>query len=415
MYRIVLSAALAGVAALALYSQGMLSGPTPGDSHASPAKPELPAAARKGSREEAAPAVTVVRAGNTRVRDLVLVTGTLVPRLEVLVAPEVEGLRVVELLVEEGARVAKGQVLARLEKETLRASLAQNDAMRAKAAAAITQAQSNIVAAEARRVEASNAYERARPLSKSGVVSDSTLDQREAASRTADAQLKVANDGLKVAEAELAQVEAQRRDIVWKLSRTDVQAPVAGIVSRRNGRIGAVASGAAVAQPLFNIIANEEIELEAEIPEIDLTRLKAGQKAALTVASSAEVTGEVRLVMPEVDRATRLGRVRVSIAEAAGLRIGSFARGSVIVRDSEALALPAGAVLFGPEGAYIQLVAGTRISTRKVTTGLQTATVVEILAGLQAGDVVVAKAGTFLREGDLITPVEFKNGSPKVN
>ena len=419
MMRIALGAAVVGAAVWGLYSQGLLTRTAPpasetASSSTAPARTEVAASLKKAVRDDTAPAVSVVRASVTRIRDIALVTGTLVPRLEVLVAPEVEGLRITELLVEEGDRVTKGQTLARLEQETLRATLAQNDAQRAKANAAITQAQSNIVAAEAKRVEASNAYERARPLSKSGVLADSTLDQREAAARTAEAQLKVANDGLKVAEAELAQVDAMRRDILWKLSRTEIQAPVAGIISRRNGRIGAVASGSAVAQPMFNLISNNDIELEAEVPETDMLRLKAGQKASISVAGSSEVPGTVRLVMPEVDKATRLGRVRISVTDGPQLRIGSFARGTVLVRDSEALTLPASAVLFGVDGAYVQLVAGTRISTRKVTPGLQTSSAVEIIAGLQPGDLVVSKAGTFLRDGDIIAPVEPRNGLAKV-
>ncbi len=397
-----------------LYAQGLPPFDKSPEGHAS-TREAAKTVVKKGAREEAAPAVSVVRAGLARIRDTVLVTGTLVPRLEVLVAPEVEGLRVTELLVEEGDRVEKGQLLARLEKETLNSSLAQNDAMRAKATAAITQAQSNIVAAEARRVESGNALDRARPLSKSGVLSDSTLDQREAASRTAVAQLRVTEDGLKVSEAELAQVEAQRRDILWKLSRTEVQATVAGTISRRNARIGGVASGAAVAQPMFNIIANGEIELEADVPEQDLARLKADQKATISIVGTGEVAARVRLVMPEIDKATRQGRVRIAIADGSRVRIGSFGRGDVLVRDAETLALPASAVLFGAEGAYVQLVSSGRIVTRKVETGLQSATLVEIVSGVAPGDVVVSKAGTFLREGDLITPVESRSNSAKVN
>lgn len=409
-----LSAIIVAAAGAGLYWQGLPPFAKSPEGHASTREAQLPAAT-KGAREEAAPAVTVVRARTARIRDTILVTGTLVPRLEVLVAPEVEGLRVVELLVEEGDRVEKGQLLARLEKETLNASLAQNDAMRSKAAAAITQAQSNIVAAEARRMEAGNALDRAKPLSKSGVLSDSTLDQREAAARTAVAQLKVAEDGLKVAEAELAQVDAQRRDILWKLSRTDVQATIGGIVSRRNARIGGMASGSAVAQPMFNLISNGEIELEADVPEQDLARLKENQKAVISIAGAGEIAASVRLVMPEVDKATRQGRVRIAIAKGSPVRIGSFGRGDVLVRDAETLALPVSAVLFGAEGAYVQLVSAGRIVTRKVETGLQSAALVEIVSGVAPGELAVAKAGTFLRHGDLVTPIEARSNSAKAD
>jgi RND family efflux transporter MFP subunit len=406
-------AALALVAA-GLYWQGLPPFAQSPSGHAAPREPSQKTRA-PAARDEAAPSVTVVRAAAAPLKETLLVTGTLVPRLEVLVAPEVEGLRVTELLVEEGTRVAKGQVLARLEKETLLALLAQNDAALAKTRAAITQAQSNIAAAEARKVETSNALDRARPLSKTGVLSDSTLDQREAAARTAIAQLRVAEDGLKVAEAERAQVEAQRRDIEWKLSRTEVRAPVAGVVSRRNARIGAMASGTAAAQPMFNLIASGEIELEAEVPETDLNRLKAGQQASVSTAGSPEAKGTVRLVMPEVDKATRQGRVRIAIADGTNLHIGSFARGTVLVRSANVLVLPSSAVLFGLEGAYVQVVKDDRVISRKVVPGVLSGDQLEIVSGLAPGEAVVAKAGTFLRSGDRIVPVEPRSGTVKVN
>jgi HlyD family secretion protein len=364
---------------------------------------------------ENAPAVTVARAARVPLKETVLVTGTLVPRLEVLVAPEVEGLRVVELLVEEGDRVTKGQVLARLERETLAAQLAQSEAALAKAGASIAQAKSNIVAAEARRVEATNAFDRAKPLGKSGTISESTLDQREAAARTAAAQLKVAEDGLRLAEAERLQVEAQKRDIAWKLSKTDVRAPVDGIVSRRSTRLGGLASGASVAQPMFHMILEGRIELEADVPETDLVRLKPGLTAVILPASHKELAGGVRMVSPEVDKATRLGKLRISLPDDPSLRIGSFARGNVVVRSGAGIAVPASALLFGADGAYVQVVAANRVESRKITVGMQAGDYVEIAAGLAEGEVVVARSGTFLRAGDLVRPIETANGNGNGN
>lgn len=413
MNKLVAGAALAAAVTAGLYLQGL---PPFSKSQSGIAAPreQTPSKAKGVTREEPAPAVTVVRAATAPLKETVLVTGSLVPRLEVLVAPEVEGLRVVELLADEGDRVKKGQILAMLEQESLKAQLAQNDASRAKAEAGITQAGSNIVAAEARRVETSNAFDRAKPLSKTGVLSDSTLDQREAAARTAAAQLKVAQDSLKVAEAERALVDAQRRDLAWKLSRTEVRAPVDGLISRRTAKIGGLASGASVAQPMFNIIASGEIELEADVPETDISRLAAGQVATVSVAGAGELTGKVRLVVPEIDKSTRQGRVRITLGDTPKVRIGNFARGTVLVRGGQAVVLPASAVLFGAEGAYVQLVVDNRVVSRKVVAGMHTAEVVEITSGLAPGEMVVAKSGTFLRAGDLVSPVEIKNGA-KVN
>lgn len=410
---IVGAAAMAALGA-GLYSLGLLPYPKsePGHAASRETSPVNPTAQR---RDEPAPAVTVARVAKIAIAETVLVAGTLVPRLEVLVAPEVEGLRVMELLAEEGDRVTKGQVLARLEQATLKSLLAQNDAALTKSAAAIDQARSNIVAAEARKVETSNAFDRARPLQKSGAVSESTLDTREAAARTAIAQLQVTVDGLKLAEAERALIEAQRSDIVWKLSRTDVRSPTDGVLSRRSARIGGLASGISAAQPMFHVIAQGEIELEAEVPEADLGRLKAGQQVTVNVAGAGQVKGSVRLVMPEIDKASRQGKARIGLGDNAQLRIGSFGRGTILVRSGEVTAAPAGAVLYGNDGAYVQVVVGNRIASRKVTAGLQVGDVVEIKSGLAVGEIVVAKAGTFLRSGDLVNPIEGQNVPVKAN
>ncbi len=349
------------------------------------------------------PAVTVVRVTSAEFVETVLVTGSLVAREEILVGPEIEGFRVVEVLADEGDRVKKGQVLARLVTDTLDAQLAQNAASLAKTEAAIAQAKSAINSATARLAEASNAYDRAKPLTKSGYLSESGMDQRESARLTAEAALASARDGLKLAEAEKAQVEAQRREIAWRRARTDIRAPADGLVSRRLARIGGYASG--LGEPLFRIIANGEIELDAEIPETRLGRVKTGQKARIEVAGGGSVEGRVRLVSPEVDKATRLGRVRVLIGDKPGLRIGSFARGEVRTDASRGLAVPSTAVLYSDGATYVQVVTDGRVAVRKVKAGLNDGERIEIVEGLKDGDVVVARSGTFLRDGDAVTPL----------
>lgn len=375
----------------ALYASGHL---TPGNPSPQP---------KSVLTKDASPAVSVRRVEHAKLVETVLVTGTLVPRTEILVAPEVEGLRVLELSAEEGDRVAQGDVLARLESETLKAQLAQNDAAIARANATIARARSEIASAEAREDEASSALDRARPLQKSGYLADSVFDQRQSAAKTAAAQLVAARDGLTLAEAERAQIEAQRREIAWRLGKTEIKAPAGGIISRRNARIGALASGAT--DPMFRIIANAEIELDAEVPEADLARLRLDQKAQITIAGVGQVAGKIRLISPEVDRATRLGRVRIFLGDDPKLHIGSFGRGTVVTANSQGLVVPAAAVLFTAEGPQVQIVEDGRVIARSVSTGLKSGGLVEITSGLTEGDTVVAKAGTFLRDGDSVRPV----------
>ncbi len=363
--------------------------------------PNQPGAAR--TEEQLAAPVTVVRVAPADFTETVLATGSLVAREEILVGPEVEGLRVTEVLADEGQRVKKGDVLAKLVADTLEAQVAQNDAGLARATAAMAQAKSSIVQAEARLIESKNAFERAKPLKQAGHMADAAYDQREQAARTAEAQLVAAQDGLKVAEADKAQIEAQRRELMWRRGRTEVVAPADGIISRRIARVGGFAAG--LSEPMFRIVANSEVELDAEVIETRLANVREGQAARVEITGLGNIPGKVRLVSPEVDKATRLGRVRIYLGDNPGLRVGAFARGTIETAKGQGLAVPSSAILYTVDGAVVQIVREGRVETRRIKTGLAAASLVEIKEGLSEGDLVVARSGTFLRDGDAVRPI----------
>lgn len=350
-----------------------------------------------------AAAVTVVRAEQRDFVKTLLVTGTLVPREEVLVGPQIEGLRVVAVLAEEGDKVKQGQVLARLVNDTIDAQLAQNTAALAKASAAIQQAKSNIVSAEAKLVEVKNAYERGKPLRQQGYISESVQDTREAAAKSAQAALASSKDGLALAEAEKAQIEAQRKDLVWRMGRTEITAPTDGIVSRRVAKIGGFAAGNG--DPMFRIIAKGEIELDAEVPETQIAQLRTNQIATIEIPGVEGIAGKVRLVSPEIDRASRLGRIRIAVESNPALRIGSFAHAVVTTDTSRGIAVPSSALQHGEKVSTIQLVKQDRVVVKPVKVGISAGAWTEIRDGVAENDIVVARSGTFLREGDAVRPV----------
>ncbi len=349
------------------------------------------------------PAVSVVKAAQADFTEMVTVSGSLIPRDEILVAPEVEGFRVLELRVDEGDRVKKGDVLAVLVQESLDAQVAQKEALLARWEAAITQSESQISDMTAKLAEAQANFERAKPLKNSGYLSGTTYDQREAAAKSAAAQLASARGGLQLAKAEKAQVEAQRRELEWKRTNTQVTAPADGLISRRTARIGGMASGAG--QPMFHIVARSEVELDAEVIETDLGKVTAGQKARVNIAGVGDVDGSVRLVSPEVDKLTRLGRVRIFLGDDPRLRIGTYARGVIGTTKSHGLGVPSAAVVFDKAGTFVQVVREGRVARRDVETGLVAGGLVEIREGLSEGDIVVSRAGTFLRDGDAVRAV----------
>ena len=348
------------------------------------------------------PAVTVVPATRGAIQETAVLTGTLVPREEVLVSPQVEGLAITEILAEEGDLVAAGQVLARLSRDVLDATAAQNAAQVARADAAIAQARSAVMEAQANRTQVDLALARTRDLLSGGNASREVFEQRQAAASMAGARAEASTGALRAAEADRALADAQRRELLVRLARTDLRAPVAGRISRRIARQGAVVAGAG--DPLFRIVRDDAVELEADVPELLLAKLRQGQPARIEAAGGPR-TGTVRLVSPEVSRTTRLGRVRVAIEGQGGLVIGSFARAAVEVARHEGVLAPLSAVLFQSGGAVVQVVRDGVVETRRVQVGLRSGTQAEITEGLAAGDSVVAVSGTFIRGGDRVTPV----------
>lgn len=353
--------------------------------------------------DKGGPTVSVVPVARIPFVETILVTGSLIAEHEVLVSPQIEGFRISEILVEEGDHVAKDQVLARLSDDTLKAQLAQLEANLTKADASIAQARSRITEAEANKKQAEAAFARAEELIRSGTTSRATYDEREAAARTSAAAVTLAQDGLLVTQADKTQIEAQIRESKLRLGYTDIKAPEAGIVSRRTAKVGALAS--AVADPLFRIIAGGNIELDAEVPEIYLPRLSVGLPARIEAAGLKPRTGKVRLISPEVDKATRLGRVRLFIGQDDALRIGSFARAAIDTSKKDALGIAATAVLNRDSGPTVQVVKNGVVETRKVVTGMRSGGKVEIVDGLSDGELVVLRSGTLLRDGDAVRAV----------
>jgi multidrug efflux pump subunit AcrA (membrane-fusion protein) len=264
--------------------------------------------AQGGGPTPAGMTVTVTKTTRGCFADIIQASGFLVPREEILVRPDVEGMQVTQIIVEDGDRVTSGQVLARL----------------------------------------------ARP-------------------------------------------EGQGQ------GTGTVRSPAAGIVNFRFVRIGMMAS--ARADPLFRIVANGDIELLGDVPATRIAKLASGQVARIEIPGVGEVSGRVRFVSPQINSNTQLGRVQVSIDNDDKLRVGAYARAIIEVGRSCGATIPLSAVLYGPEGAVVQVVREDRIETRRVRVGLLSGGKAEIREGLGEGDLVVARAGTFLREGDRVRPM----------
>ncbi len=350
------------------------------------------------------PAISVSPVEPRLLRDRVLTSGLVGPVERVQVAPLIEGQPIETLEADVGDVVSAGQVLARLSPTTLELQKSQFTAALASAKATIAQAEAQLLEARSSADEAQRVNERTAALKQQGTASQAAADQASAAAVSATARVTVAVQSLEAARAQLTLAQAQLANIDLQLSRTEVRAPVSGEIAERNALVGSIATAAG--QPMFAIIRDGALELNADVAEIDLIRLAPGQKVRmLAVGSPDPMDGTVRLVEPTIDVTTRLGRARISIADSSKIRAGMFMDAEILVVERETLAVPVTAVGATADGATIMKVTDGVVARVPVRTGIRDNGWVEIVEGLAAGDLVVTKAGAFVRDGDRINPV----------
>jgi HlyD family secretion protein len=182
-----------------------------------------------------------------------------------------------------------------------------------------------------------------------------------------------------------------------------VQAPVAGLISQSSAQIGAMAG--AKGEALFSIVARSEYDLVGMVPVKDIAKLQVGQSARIKIIGAGEVDARVRRIAPTIEPNSQLGQVFIGISPARRFLINSSGRALIKTGQSCGIAVPLTAILYGSAGTVVQVIRRARVETRRVETGLMAAGQVEIKEGLVEGDIVVARAGALLREGDPVRPV----------
>lgn len=354
------------------------------------------------------PAIRVTEVTERTLTDRVIVTGTIQSVEDVYVQPQVDGLRIETLNADVGDVVKAGDVLATLSEDSLLLQKSQLEANRARTLATGAQLQAQLVEAKANAAEAARQANRAETLVKSRAVSVSQVEQLRASSDAANARVNSAEQAILGNVADVKVVDTQIDDINLKLARTDVKTPVGGVVSVRNAKIGAIAAGAG--NPLFSIIRDNAIELNADVAEGDLLKLIPGQAVHVAVAgTSTKVEGKIRSIDPIIDETTRLGKVRISIDEPEKARVGMFASAEIVVSERKVLTLPMTAVTMEKDGMVARQVVDGVVKMVPITVGVQDGDFIEISQGLKLKDIVVEKAGAYVRNGDRVSPVFSQN------
>lgn len=358
--------------------------------------------------------VTVVIARESAVAESIPVVGSLAAREEVLVRSVIQDGVVQHILVEAGDIVAKGQPLAILDTAAALLELDKNGVGMLRARAAIEVETSKLDVAKVREREALKVLERSRSLQPKGAVSQQLLEEHENAYARAVAESSLALQSLALAQADAGLIARERAEIELKIERSTIRAPEAGLVLRRAVRIGAMTSSSG--DPLFVLAKDSAIEFVAQVTETSFVRLEPGMRAEILLAGHQNAAdGVVRLAAAEMDPVTRSGEVRVELADTIGLKPGAFARGNIGLSPRRNIVLPGSAVKTAGGASSVFVVENGVVDRRQITVGARQDGLVEIIEGLDDGEMVVLKSAGFLKMKETVRPVIASGVNPAAN
>lgn len=323
--------------------------------------------------QKAALTVTVVSPEQQNWKQVFTANGNIAAWQEVVISSELSGQRLTRVNVNVGDEVKRGQILAEINSETIRADLAAAKASYAEAQAVLADAITN--------------NKRIQQLKNTGAISAQELTQYQTSQATAQARLDAAK----------AQIESNQ----LRLAQTQVVSPDNGVISARTATVGSLAQ---TGQELFRLIRDHRLEWRAEVTTTDLYKLQQGMTAHVISPdpSQPKVTGQVRMIAPVIDPQTRYGLVYVDLPTTQAIRMGMFVKGEFDLGEKTAITIPQTALLLRDGFSYVFVLdQNNRVTQKKVTTGRRQNDRVEIL-DLPLNVKVVSSGTGFLTDGDLV-------------
>lgn len=333
----------------------------------------------KQTEANQARAVSVIVLQARPITGALAASGDLTAREEAAVLPEVNGYRVARVLADVGDYVRAGQTLVQLDPTLISSQVAQAEALAAQA--------------EANALQAEDQANRVRDLDGQGILSQEQIEQRRLQARAARAQAR--------AQA------ANFRDLRTRSGKLAVTAPVSGLILEKNVRPGDLSAAGGGANPWFRLARDGQVELSAELSEDDLTRIRVGQSAAVTLSSGTTVQGQVRRISPQINPQSRLGRVLILLPVRSDIRVGGFARAVFADASGVVLAVPETAIRYDADGPSLMVVGSSnRVRRVLIQAGQRGSGLVQIVKGPPAGSRVIANAAALLLDNDLVRPIE---------
>ncbi|MBN1504052.1 MAG: efflux RND transporter periplasmic adaptor subunit [Candidatus Eisenbacteria bacterium] len=327
--------------------------------------------------------------------------GYVTPRRKATVAAKITG-KITQVLIDEGAQVEAGQVLARLEDVEAMAAYRASEAQRAVAAATVDDV--DVRLANARRT-----LERARELHTRELVSKEALENAETSAASYEAQATLARKSLRAAEQAVAIAKQNVENCI-------VRAPFAGVVVSKDAQPGEMVSpvsagGGYTRTGIATIVDMSSLEIEVDVNESYIARVVPGQRAEAVLDAYPDwgIPCKVRTVIPTADRQKATVKVRIAfdkldprILPDMGVKV-SFMEESEDSADSPLTLVPREAVRREADRTFSYVVKNGRVERRAVRVGRDRGSEVEILAGLRRGEQVVTSAQGELKDGQRVS------------
>ncbi|MBS3818167.1 efflux RND transporter periplasmic adaptor subunit [bacterium] len=311
-------------------------------------------------------------------------TGIIKPRKNINITPEVGG-KIAQIYVEEGDRVQKGQLLAALETRSFQLQLEK--------------AQASLAVARANYKDSQKNMERMERLIKEKAISDKQYEKVKLGFESAEAQLEQAKAAVNLAK--------------YRLEASQMKAPFDGMVASRNAEEGDVINptmGALSPQSgVLTLMDYSGVKISLEVSNQNIGHIRKGQPAVLRMDAFPErgFKGQVSMVNQTANPATKKFKVEIRV-DNPDLTLKPNTFGEVIIKvntHEQALVIPQQAIL---ENKYVFLARDNQAQRQEVILGLQNTEMVEVLKGIQEGDLVVIEGNYGLKDGALVEVQEVK-------
>ncbi|OWQ83002.1 efflux transporter periplasmic adaptor subunit [Roseateles terrae] len=327
-------------------------------------------------------------------------TGYVTARRSATVSTQITG-TLTEVLFEEGDKVTKGQVLARLEDHALRAAL---EASRA----SVKSAQANVEALRAQWLQAQSDLRRQEELSASGMTTRQAAEQARTAVNSYAAQLEARRREVEAAVAQSAQTQVN-------FDYTVVRAPFSGVITAKAAQVGEIVSplsagGGFTRTGVGTIVDMDSLEVDVDVNEAYIGQVKADMpaEAVLDAYPDWRIPAHVIAVVPAADRGKATVKVRVALEQKdqrlvpdMGVRVSFLAaRAETAAAPPPGVLVPRSAVVTRNDAPAAFVLNGERAELRRLRTGTPVGEQAVVLEGLKAGETVVLSPPETLKSGD---------------